>query len=96
VRWEKSVRNGNGPGAPVGRTADDGHGGVGLAQDRRYDDGVATGGTDDPAAWFNVTCIFFVRGGVGEGVELVIGDLGIGKRKDEFRSVIVPLGKRSL
>jgi hypothetical protein len=93
VRREEAVGDGNGAAAPVGRSADV-EGVVGLTQDGGKDDGVATGGTDDPAARLHVSRVFFVGRNGGELAEVVdvIFCLGTGNKKEMLRSVTVPLG----
>jgi hypothetical protein len=90
--WEDALSDGDGSGTAVWRIADDGRRAGWLVKDGRDDDGVATGGSHDPAAWFQVPGVFLVTGGVGEVVNVV--NLGSGKRNDEFCSVTTPLGKR--
>jgi hypothetical protein len=91
---EETLRDGDGVRTAVGWTPDDGGRTAGLAVDSREDDGVATGSADDPAARLDSARVFVVgRRGV-EGADIVV--LGRGRRKDMFRSVTTPLGRRIL
>jgi hypothetical protein len=95
VRWKEAVGDGNGARTAVGWLCDDSGWAGRLAQVRRNDDGIATGRSDDPAARFDVFGVFFIRGLVGvQGADVFIQ--GRGNKKEEFCSVIVPLGRRIL